>query len=406
MRIATSTYFDNTLSAIENQRADLNTLNNELSTGKQVNQPSDDPVAFTNAQRLGSQDTALTQYNSDNAQLGADLGLGSQTLNEILSVVNNVVSIAEQAANGTTNTQNRAALVEQVTSLQSQLVSLANTQNGNGVYLFAGSRGNVSPFAPQPDGSVAYRGDAAAQTTHTGQNQTASSLLNGSGLANSLGGNGYASISASSTNAGSATATLDGVTAAATATAFRESGAPYTISFNTAGSQLGYTVTRGGTTVGTGTYTPGMNLSLSGTSLSFSGTPQPGDTFTLSPSKPSGLFDSVQQLVTALNQPVGTASSNALNAQRLGGILSNLDQAKTGILSMQSSVGVAMRAINNSSNANTSQQDSAKATISTDVDADIPSVLTGINEQTASLNAAMAAFGKLSQLSLFSYIQA
>lgn len=406
MRIATSTYFDNTLSAIENQRADLNTLNNELSTGKQVNQPSDDPVAFTNAQRLGSQVTALTQYNSDNAQLGADLGLGSQTLNEILSVVNNVVSIAEQAANGTTNTQNRAALVEQVTSLQSQLVSLANTQNGNGVYLFAGSRGNVSPFATQPDGSVAYRGDAAAQATHTGQNQTAASLLNGSGLANSLGGNGYASISASGTNAGSATATLDGVTAAAAATAFRESGAPYTISFNTAGGQLGYTVTLGGTTVGTGTYTPGMNLSLSGTSLSFSGTPQPGDTFTLSPSKPSGLFDSVQQLVAALNQPVGTASSNALNAQRLSGILSNLDQAKTGILSMQSSVGVAMRAINNSSNSNTSQQDSAKAAISTDVDADIPSVLTGINEQTASLNAAMAAFGKLSQLSLFSYIQA
>ncbi|HEX7326797.1 MAG TPA: flagellar hook-associated protein FlgL [Rhodanobacteraceae bacterium] len=405
MNIATSTYFDTTLAAIDAQQASLNTLNNELATGKRVNQPSDDPVAFSNAQRLSGQITALGQLNADDAQLSANLGLGSQTLNQILNVVNSVKSIAVQAANGTTSTQNRTALNEQVTSLQSELLSLANTRNGNGVYIFGGSRGETQPFAMQPNGTVVYQGDGATQLTHTGESQSAASLLNGGALTGSFDGNGYGVVTAAPANAGSASATVTGLTSGSAAQAFRESASPYTISFSTVGGQLGYTVTRGGTVVSTGAYTEGMTLPLSGMDVAFSGTPQNGDAFTLAPAKPTGLFAILQQLSAALSQPVGTASSNAQNNQSLDGVIAGLNQAQTGILSMQSTVGVAMRAIQNATGTNSNESLNDQSTLSSDVDANEPAVLTRIDEQTSSLNAAMTAFGKLSQLSLFNYIQ-
>lgn len=405
MRIATSTYFNSALAAIENQRASVSALNSQLATGRSVNQPSDDPVAFTNAQSLGSRVTALAQYKTDNAQLSADLGLGSQTLNQILNVVNSVTAIAVQAANSTTNAQNRTALAGQVTSLQSELLGLANSQNGNGVYLFGGSRGSVTPFLQQPDGSVAYAGDDAVQSTHTAQNQTAASLLDGGVLAQSLDGNGYAALSASDGNTGSATATLDGVSSTPAATAFRESATPYTIAFATVSGQLGYTVTRGGATVSSGVYAPGLSLTLSGMDVAFAGEPAAGDTFTLSPSQPLGVFDTLQQLIGALNQPVGTAATNALNTQRMNGVLADLSQATTGILSLQSKVGVTMRALNDANNANANESNADQSATTSDVAADVPAVMTAIAEQTDSLNAAMTAFGRLSQLTLFNYIQ-
>lgn len=404
MRIATSTFFDSTLNAIESQNASLSSLNAQLATGQSVSQPSDNPVAFAQAGRLSGQIQELAQFNSNNADLNSDLGQSSQALDQILTAVNSVTAIAEQAANGTTNAQNRSALAAQVTSLKAQLLGLANTRDGNGVYLFSGSRGDAAPFVQQPDGSVSYRGDNASQYTQIGESQSASSLLAGSALAESRNGDGYAALSAANSNTGSATATLGGTVSAANALAFRKSGNPYSISFSQSSGALQYTVTRGGSVVSQGAYTDGMTLTLSGESLGFSGTPAAGDAFTLAPSTHQGIFNTLNQLAAALNAPLGTAAANALNTQKLGSVLASLSQTQTAVLSMQTTVGVALQAISTANNTNADQSNNDQTALSADVSANIPKVITAINEQSTSLNAAMNAFGKLSKLSLFNYL--
>jgi len=410
MRITTQTYFNTALNGIEQQRSNISQLTQELASGQAVNKPSDNPTAFANAQRLQANTQALDQLNTDNANLNNQLGLGSQTLSQALSVINNVRSIALQAANATTNTANRSALAKQVQSAKAQLINIANTKASNGAYLFGGSSGGVAPFAQQPNGTVVYRGDGASEQLHIAPNQSVQGLLSGQVFSDVRQGNGYASLSATAGNTGSGVAVLTGVTDVSNATSFRDSpaSAAYAISFASGPSGLTYSVTSGstGTVVSTGSFSNGMSLTVpnTGISLRFDGTPAAGDSFTLSPSHRQSIFDTLDQLTQALNSPQSTAAQHAQNAQKINAVLSNLDQSQTQILSLQSTVGVATQAIGHANNTNAAQQTNDKQVISSALDANIPQVLTALNEHKLALTAAMGAFGNLSKLSLFNYL--
>lgn len=410
MRITTQTYFNTALNGIEQQRSNISQLTQELASGQVVSKPSDNPTAFANAQRLQTNSQALGQLNTDNANLNNQLGLGSQTLSEALSVINDVRSIALQAANGTTNTANRSALAKQVQSAKAQLLNVANAKASNGAYLFGGSSGAVTPFAQQPNGTVGYRGDGASEQLHIAPNQSAQGLLSGQVFSDVRQGNGYGVVSANSTNTGSAVAILNGVTNVSAATSFRDStpsASTYTISFASGSNGLTYTVTKGGasgTVVSSGSFSKGMSLTVAGISLRFNGTPAANDSFTLAPSRRQSIFDTLDQLTQALNSPQSTAAQHAQNAQKLNAVLSNLNQGQTQVLSLQSTVGVAMQAIGHADNTNATQQSNDKQAISSALDANIPQVLTALSEHKLALTAAMGAFGNLSKLSLFNYL--
>lgn len=407
MRITTQTYFDTALIGIEQQRSAVSQLTQEVASGKAVNTPADNPAAFANAQRLQASSQALSQLSTDNSSLSNQLGLGSQTLSEALSVINNVRSIALQAANGTANAANRSALAQQVQSAKAELLNLANTKGGNGGFLFGGSKSGGAPFAQQPNGSVAYRGDGASEQIHTAPNQSVQGLLSGEVFSAVPQGNGYGYMTAAAGNQGSGVPVLTGVTNVSAATAFRDGSAAtsaYTISFSSGPSGLTYTVKQGGSTVSTATFSPGMSLTLGGISLRFDGTPAAGDQFTLSPSRPQSVFDTLDQLVAALQTPQSTAAQHARNAQQVDAVLSNLNQSQTRVLSLQSTVGVAMQAIRNTNNSNATLQTNDQQGISSALDANIPQVLTALDEHKLALTAAMGAFGSLSKLSLFNYL--
>ena len=404
MRIATTTFYDNALYGIEQQRSQITKLEEELSTGKSVNAPSDNPAAFANGQRLQANINALGQYTSDNARLSDQLGLASKTLDAVLTTLSSVKSLALQAANGTANASNRAALAEQIQSAKAQLLSLANTRSGSGQYLFSGSMGLSAPFAEQPGGQVIYRGDGASGTLHSAPNSSVTSLLSGMVFAAVPKGNGYGTVSAAGTNTGSAIAVMTGITSPASATAFRDGTSPYSISFSTVGSTLQYTVTQAGTPVTTGTFSSGMTLSLGGISLRFDGTPAAGDSFSLSPSRPQSLFTTLDQLASALSQPVSTAAERSQNTQQLDTVLNNLGQAYTGLLAQQSTIGVSMNALKETQTTNAMQQNSDTQTLASEVDANIPKVITALNERQSSMTAAMKAFAAVAGLSLFKYL--
>lgn len=404
MRIATTTFYDNALYGIEQQRSQITQLEGELATGKSVNAPSDNPAAFANGQRLQANIDALNQYTSDNARLSDQLGLASKTLDSVLSTLSSVKSLTLQAANGTTNASNRAALAEQVQSAKAQLLSLANTRSGNGQYLFSGSMGLSSPFAEQPGGQVIYRGDGASGTLHSGPNSSVTSLLSGMVFAAVPQGNGYGTVGAATTNTGSAAAVMTGVTSPSAATAFRDGTNPYSIAFSTVGGVLQYTVTQAGVPVTTGTFSSGMTLNLGGISLQFNGTPAAGDSFTLSPSRPQSVFATLDQLVSTLSQPVSTAAEHAQSTQQLDTVLNNLSQAFTGLLAQQSTIGVSMNALKQMQTTNAMQQNSDTQTLSAEVDANIPKVITTLNERQSAMTAAMKAFAAVAGLSLFKYL--
>lgn len=408
MRITSQTFYSNTLSSIERGRGTISTLTQELATGKKVSKPSDGPVAFASAQRLQVRSQSLSQYNADNANLGTQLKLGSATLNATLTTLDNVRTIALQAVNGSTSSGNRAALAKQVASAKQQLLGLANTESGSGRYLFAGTRGSSRPFAQDASGQVSYHGDGGGGATQVGLNQQVISLLSGSVFASVPQGNGYGSISAAASNTGTATATLASITDQSAAASFRRSGSSsaYNVSFSNSASGLQYTISQGGSTVSSGAFSPGMSLQIgsSGMTVRFDGAPASGDQFTLSPSRQQSVFDTLDNLSSAMQQALGSGAQRAQANQKINAVLSNLDQARTSILSQQSTIGVSLRAINTATNSNNTAQNNDQQAISSAVDANIPKVITALNQHQTALTAAMKAFGSVSQLSLFKYL--
>jgi len=135
------------------------------SSGLRVQVPSDDPVAWAQAQRAKVRE-ALGAGRA--TTLGASQDWLTQTdgaLATIQSVVTQARTIAVQAGNATYDASSRAALGQQVTRLFQAALAAANAQGSSGEYLLAGSKGQTQPFDP----TGVYQGDAATRSINTAE---------------------------------------------------------------------------------------------------------------------------------------------------------------------------------------------------------------------------------------------
>lgn len=166
MRIATSTMFDSQIAAIDLLTAQQQQYGSELSSGKQLQAPSDDPAQI--AQDLSIR-TSLAQENqgSQNIQnASAQLTSIDGALSSVTDIMTKARSIAVQGASGFADPTQSQALATQVDSLLQEAVNLANTKY-NGQYVFAGSANSAT--APvtatgQPISGVTFNGNTHQQT--------------------------------------------------------------------------------------------------------------------------------------------------------------------------------------------------------------------------------------------------
>lgn len=154
MRVANRFIFESVKYNLGSISEELSKANEIATTGKRINNLSDDPVSL--AQSLNIRST-LSNIN----QMGRNISFGNSWLTaseSALTNVQNIISDAKalcvQMANATTGSDQRASAAESVQNLLDEIVSLANTDVA-GNYIFAGSKTDTMPFAQ--DGT--YNGD-------------------------------------------------------------------------------------------------------------------------------------------------------------------------------------------------------------------------------------------------------
>jgi flagellar hook-associated protein 3 FlgL len=143
----------------DNQRtiSRLANYQEQLSSGKRINQVSDDPGAARSALRYRAESMQTTKY-LDNISKGDSFITASDAAMEQMSqVLNDAKSLAVQGANGTQDAASRKALGQSVDSLLTRLVDLANTVH-DGRYLFSGTATFTQPFARSADGTTVNYG--------------------------------------------------------------------------------------------------------------------------------------------------------------------------------------------------------------------------------------------------------
>lgn len=154
-------YVNNLVSALDSTQAQTQHLSDELSSGVRVTSISDDPLAAgQNVSLLNQmqQDDAFTQTSS---MVTGGLQVADSALGQVVAQLNQAISVATRANNGTQNASDLKSAANQLAGIRAEILALANS-NYQGQYIFAGGQANTTPFslsnATSP-ATVTYQGD-------------------------------------------------------------------------------------------------------------------------------------------------------------------------------------------------------------------------------------------------------
>jgi flagellin-like hook-associated protein FlgL len=158
MRISTQSFYDQSRTAMGAQQSNLLRVQQQLGAGTKILAPSDDPLGATRALAV-SQSLALNaQYSASRAQATHNLMLEDGALTSVTSVLQSIKTGVIEAGNGTMSDADRATIATTLQSSLDQLQGLANTDDGNGQFLFAGFKSGSAPFVREASG-ITYKGD-------------------------------------------------------------------------------------------------------------------------------------------------------------------------------------------------------------------------------------------------------
>ena len=171
MKISTTQYFSQTTQQLGDLQASLSKTQTQLSSGKKITKPSDEPDKAAVVARLQSAIARQQSYQDTLKTANTRLTTEETALRSAGDVMARIKELATQAASDTVGDQDRQSLALEIDNLREQLLSLANTQDANGNYLFAGSRANQPAFAKDGSGRVVYQGDQSRMQVNIGDSR-------------------------------------------------------------------------------------------------------------------------------------------------------------------------------------------------------------------------------------------
>ena len=441
MRISTSQIYDAGTLGIQNGQSSLYKLQNQLSTGRRVLTPQDDPVAASQALIVTQSMEVNKQHIDNQGQAKSQLGLIDSQTEAMVNALQNVRDRVIQAGNSTLSQSDRESIATELDARLNEMLGIANSDNGVGEFLFSGYKGNVRPFSiaapipPATTGQVDYFGDEGERLLQVSASRQMAVSVSGSELFQNIkNGNGTfvtdtggnlappPAFTLVGNNKGSATvdqgSVLDSV--------------QWSAAGNPGKFMVRFSITATGTTeyqlydnttptapvallATPASFTPGQAIVLKkttvvpavdyGASMTISGQPKDGDSFTVAPSTRQGVFKTMQNLIGILRSPVGASSYTTTQfTNDLGAELANIDQALANVSRVQSDVGTKLQEIDSLGSASTDVDIQYKSSLSDLQDLDYAKAISDFVEQQTNLEAAQKSFAQISGLSLFKYL--
>jgi flagellar hook-associated protein 3 FlgL len=381
MRISTAGFHQATIDAINARYSELVTTQNQLSSGKRVQSPADDPAAAVHIQDLQKALSESQQFEKNATMATNRLSYEEQSMADATTLLQRVRELAVQANSGTLSQTDREAIATELDQRAQELMDIANRRDANGDYLFSGFAAQTQPFS-RNGANVTYAGDQGARALQVGPSQRIPDSHSGYDVfMNIPGGNGKFITAAGAANTGSGSIDAGSVS---NPTAWAPD--TYTITFTSA---TDWQVTDStNTVVTTGTFSPGSTVTFGGATVTVNGQPAVGDTFTLTPSTSVDMFKTIDDLRAAIRAPTDTPTQT-------------LDH----VSSVRAQIGARLNAVDTAQSAQQDLQVDLQTSLSQLQDLDYASAISQLSLQQAGLQAAQAAYTRISQLSLFDYLR-
>lgn len=159
MRITFMSGYAGTLSDLERVATELSRRQQEVSSGKRVTVPSDDPGSMAASVRERAEIAAVDQFSLTTDNVSSRMMVADTVLSDLVTKFTSARSTTV-ASQGTIQTASqRQASANELAGLRDAIYDDINT-TFRGTYLFSGSKGSTPPYTKAADGTIsAYQGD-------------------------------------------------------------------------------------------------------------------------------------------------------------------------------------------------------------------------------------------------------
>jgi flagellar hook-associated protein 3 FlgL len=398
MRVSTNAIYRTGIEAIQRGQSELARTQLQLSSGKRILTPSDDPSGAVQALQLRQRIAAVEQFSRNANYATTRLNQEETVLQQMGGALDRVRELAVQAANATQTDESRRAIAVELRQIRTSLVDMANSRDANGEYLFAGFRSTSRPFVNDAGGGVEYLGDEGQRFLALSPDRQVAVGDSGDALMAVPRGNGVFVVSPDAGNTGSSWVRTSEVVDPASITL-----QSYSITMLTASD---YEVRDASSAlIATGTFSPGQAIDFAGRRVVLEGVPAAGDAFDVDPAGTDSVFAMVDDLIGSLERPTADAASRARLNHDVGMALQNLDQSLGRLLEMRTRVGARLNTIDSQGLVDEERKLLLQTTLSQVEDLDYAEAISRFALQQAALEAAQQAYAEMSRLTLFDFIR-
>ncbi|WP_042142648.1 flagellar hook-associated protein FlgL [Paucisalibacillus sp. EB02] len=145
MRVTQSMLSNNMLRNLTNSYNNMGTYMDQLTTGKKINRPSDDPVIAVKGMDYRSQLVEVEQFKRNTNEVHNWMDNSDDALDQATKALQRLRELAVQASNDTYDLEERHKVMEEVKQLKTHLIDIGNTKV-NGKYIFNGTNTDVKPI--------------------------------------------------------------------------------------------------------------------------------------------------------------------------------------------------------------------------------------------------------------------
>ncbi|MCF5091951.1 Flagellar hook-associated protein 3 [compost metagenome] len=397
-RISTGMMYSQSVALMMAKQAKLSHLEQQIATGSKIVSAKDDPVAAGAAVGLDRSLAALERMKLNGNNVQNRLGVQENTLAQVNDLMARVNDLTIQASNPALSAPDKKTLITELNQIRDGLLSLANSSDGTGRYVFGGTNDSDPPFA-KIDGKVVYRGDQTQRQVEVGPDTYVRDALPGSEIFLRIPtGDGFVDGSAAAGNTGNGVLTnitRDGSDS--------WNGQSFSVRF-TAANQ--YEVLDGaGNVTSTGTYKAGSELEINGVRLQIAGAPAAGDSFNVQAASSRDIFGTMDKLIAALDADTGTPAKLAAQQNELQSALRDVGRAAERMIDSRAAGGSQLKALDNAAEMREANGVTLKTTLSQMRDLDYADALSQYQLESTALQAAQTLFSQMQSMSLFNKIR-
>ncbi|VAW97466.1 hypothetical protein MNBD_GAMMA23-935 [hydrothermal vent metagenome] len=406
MRVSTNQTQDVAINAMLEQQEKLSKVQKQIATGKRIFKPSEDPIGAARVVDLRNILQTNGQYQKNIDAARARLTVEESIMGNATGILQRVRELAIAANNASQTNETRNFIAEEVDQLLEEILDMANSTDGSGDYLFAGSKINFRPFVNNANGEYEYQGDDTQRSLQIGPKRTIATSDSGNFVFRSIkDGNTEFTALENKTNTGSAIIDPGSVTG-------RYDGGTYAIIFDKQESidpnePTTYKVMNANNeeVIPAGTvFVEGANIEFNGVRVFVEGEPNAKDFFVIRPSENQDVFTTLKNFVDTLRIPRGDPKQNADLHNEINRTILGIDNSLGRVLEIRSNTGARLKALDAQESINIDYNLQIKEILSGIEDLDYAKAVSELNLKLTGLQASQKAFTRVQGISMFDYI--